>query len=184
MAVPLLLGPVGSALVDRYGCRAMTMLGGVISGTGFILSSVSTTIEQQFLTFGIIAGSGLGLCYMTAVVSVAYWFDKKRSLATSLGACGTGIGTFVYAPMTTFFIEEYGWRGAILLLAGTFFNLCVCGAVMRDPEWWVLEQRKMARLSRRPSARRALPSPESRTRTSRAWRSCGGCSRAERTSTS
>ncbi|XP_072152547.1 LOW QUALITY PROTEIN: uncharacterized protein [Bemisia tabaci] len=182
MAVPLLLGPVGSALVDRYGCRAMTMLGGVISGTGFILSSVSTTIEQQFLTFGIIAGSGLGLCYMTAVVSVAYWFDKKRSLATSLGACGTGIGTFVYAPMTTFFIEEYGWRGAILLLAGTFFNLCVCGAVMRDPEWWVLEQRKMARLSRRPSARRALPSPESRTRTSRAWRSCGGCSRAERTS--
>ncbi|XP_044731631.1 monocarboxylate transporter 14-like [Chrysoperla carnea] len=143
MAVPLLSGPIMSALVDKYGCRKMTMLGGIISGTGFILSSISNTIELQFLTFGVIAGIGLGLCYVTAVVSIAYWFDKKRTLATGLGACGTGVGTFVYAPMTQFFIEEYGWRGTVLLLAGTFLNMCVCGAVMRDPEWWTIEQQKL-----------------------------------------
>ncbi|CAH0384614.1 unnamed protein product [Bemisia tabaci] len=145
MAVPLLLGPVGSALVDRFGCRTMTMLGGVISGTGFILSSISMSIEQQYLTFGFIAGLGLCLCYVTAVVSVAYWFDKKRTLATSLGSCGTGVGTFVYAPMTSWLIAEYGWRGTILLLSGPFFNLCVCGAVMRDPEWLIKEQRELRR---------------------------------------
>ncbi|XP_078034526.1 uncharacterized protein LOC144468725 isoform X1 [Augochlora pura] len=142
MAVPLLSGPIMSALVDRYGCRSMTILGGLISGFGFVLSCFSNTIEVMYLTFGVIAGLGLGLCYVTAVVSIAYWFDKKRTLAVGLGACGTGIGTFVYAPMTTFFIEEYGWRGTCLLLAGTFFNMIVCGTVMRDPEWWVMEQQK------------------------------------------
>ncbi|XP_043261763.1 uncharacterized protein LOC122402765 isoform X1 [Colletes gigas] len=142
MAVPLLSGPIMSALVDRYGCRSMTIVGGLISGFGFVLSCFSNTIEVMYLTFGVIAGLGLGLCYVTAVVSIAYWFDKKRTLAVGLGACGTGIGTFVYAPMTTFFIEEYGWRGTCLLLAGTFFNMIVCGAVMRDPEWWILEQQK------------------------------------------
>ncbi|XP_076248340.1 uncharacterized protein LOC143188143 isoform X2 [Calliopsis andreniformis] len=142
MAVPLLSGPVMSALVDRYGCRNMTIVGGLVSGLGFVLSSFSNTIEVMYLTFGVIAGLGLGLCYVTAVVSIAYWFDKKRTLAVGLGACGTGIGTFVYAPMTTYFIEEYGWRGTCLLLAGTFFNMIVCGAVMRDPEWWIQEQRK------------------------------------------
>nr|XP_012137804.1 PREDICTED: uncharacterized protein LOC100881636 [Megachile rotundata]XP_012137805.1 PREDICTED: uncharacterized protein LOC100881636 [Megachile rotundata] len=142
MAVPLLSGPIMSALVDRYGCRAMTILGGLISGLGFVLSCFSNTIEVMYLTFGVIAGLGLGLCYVTAVVSIAYWFDKKRTLAVGLGACGTGIGTFVYAPMTTFFIEEYGWRGTCLLLAGTFFNMIVCGTVMRDPEWWIIEQQK------------------------------------------
>ncbi|XP_051161541.1 uncharacterized protein LOC127281719 isoform X2 [Leptopilina boulardi] len=142
MAVPLLSGPVMSALVDRYGCRNMTIAGGFISGMGFVLSSFSNSIEVMYLTFGVIAGLGLGLCYVTAVVSIAYWFDKKRTLAVGLGACGTGIGTFVYAPMTSFFIKEYGWRGTVLLLAGTFFNMIVCGAVMRDPEWWILEQRK------------------------------------------
>ncbi|XP_014478799.1 PREDICTED: monocarboxylate transporter 5-like [Dinoponera quadriceps] len=142
MAVPLLSGPIMSALVDRYGCRKMTIAGGLISGVGFILSSFGRTIEMMYLTFGVIAGLGLGLCYVTAVVSIAYWFDKKRTLAVGLGACGTGIGTFVYAPMTTYFIQEYGWRGTCLLLAGTFFNMIVAGAVMRDPEWWILEQRK------------------------------------------
>lgn len=142
MAVPLLSGPIMSALVDRYGCRNMTILGGLISGLGFVLSSFSNSIEVMYLTFGVIAGLGLGLCYVTAVVSIAYWFDKKRTLAVGLGACGTGIGTFLYAPMTTYFIKEYGWRGTCLLLAGTFFNLIVSGTVMRDPEWWILEQHK------------------------------------------
>ncbi|XP_072743081.1 uncharacterized protein [Anoplolepis gracilipes] len=142
MAVPLLSGPIMSALVDRYGCRNMTIIGGMISGLGFILSIFSNTIEVMYLTFGVIAGLGLGLCYVTAVVSIAFWFDKKRTLAVGLGACGTGIGTFVYAPMTTYFIAEYGWRGACLLLAGTFFNMIVAGTVMRDPEWWILEQQR------------------------------------------
>lgn len=146
MAVPLLSGPVGSALVDRYGCRTMTIIGGIVSGLGFTMSAFVNTIELMYTTFGVIAGLGLGLCYVTAVVSIAYWFDKKRALATGLGACGTGIGTFVYAPMTQYFIEEYGWRGTVLLLAGTFFNMCVCGAVMRDPEWWIQEQNKSASL--------------------------------------
>ncbi|XP_050540182.1 uncharacterized protein LOC126904884 isoform X2 [Daktulosphaira vitifoliae] len=112
MAVPLILGPVGSALVDKFGCRKMTIVG------------------------------GLCLCYVTAVVSIAYWFDKKRTLATGLGACGTGLGTLLYTPLTQYSIEEYGWRGTVLLLAGTFFNFCVCGALMRDPDWLVAEQKK------------------------------------------
>lgn len=142
IAVPLLSGPVMSALVDRYGCRSMTILGGIISSLGFVLASISTTLETMMITFGVIAGLGLGLVYVTAVVSIAYWFDKKRNLAVGLGACGTGVGTFIYAPMTQYFIDEYGWRGTILLLSGTLLNLCVCGAVMRDPEWWILEQKK------------------------------------------
>ncbi|XP_026750894.1 monocarboxylate transporter 14-like [Galleria mellonella] len=142
IAVPLLSGPIMSALVDRYGCRSMTILGGIISTLGFVLASISTTIEMMMVTFGVIAGLGLGLVYVTAVVSIAYWFEKKRNLAVGLGACGTGVGTFIYAPMTRHFIKEYGWRGTILLLSGTLLNLCVCGCVMRDPEWWIIEQKK------------------------------------------
>ncbi|CAH3898296.1 unnamed protein product [Pieris brassicae] len=142
IAVPLLAGPVMSALVDRYGCRSMTILGGLISTLGFVLASVSNSIELIMLTFGVIAGLGLGLVYVTAVVSIAYWFEKKRNLAVGLGACGTGVGTFIYAPMTQYLIKEFGWRGTILILAGTLLNLCVCGCVMRDPEWWILEQSK------------------------------------------
>lgn len=135
MAVPLLSGPIMSALVDKYGCRPMTIIGGLISASGFIISSRVNSIGIMYLTFGLLAGLGLGLCYVTAVVSIAFWFDKKRTLAVSLGAAGTGIGTFVFSPLTTFLLQEYGWRWTTLLLSGAFLNMCVCGALMRDPDW-------------------------------------------------
>ncbi|CAH2037127.1 unnamed protein product, partial [Iphiclides podalirius] len=40
---------------------------------------------MMMITFGVIAGLGLGLVYVTAVVSIAYWFEKKRNLAVGLG---------------------------------------------------------------------------------------------------
>lgn len=141
LAVPLLSGPVCSALVDKFGCRSMTILGSIISCIGFVMSSFTDSIVLLYITFGIISGVGLGLCYVTAVVSIAYWFDKKRSLANGLGGCGSGLGTFLYAPFTRYLIYEYNWRGAMLILGGTLFNMAVCGALMREPEWFIKENR-------------------------------------------
>lgn len=76
---------------------------------------------------------------MTAVVSIAFWFDKKRTFATGIGASGTGLGTFVFAPLTQYLIETFGWRGATLILAGALLNFAVCGALMRDPDWLIEE---------------------------------------------
>ncbi|XP_034249176.1 monocarboxylate transporter 4-like [Thrips palmi] len=154
MAVPMLTGPVASAMVDRYGCRTMTIVGGIISAISFVIAASSTTIGQMYLTFGVLAGLGLGLCFVTAVVSIAFWFERKRTLAMSIGAAGTGFGTSIYARMTNFTIREYGWRGTVLLLGGTFLNLCVAGVVMRDPPWWIKEQRRQGRKGLR-GARRA-----------------------------
>lgn len=144
-SVPLLMGPIWSNLVDKYGCRKMTILGGVVSAFGFGLSSLCNSIEMLMVTFGIISGLGLGIGYVTAVVSIAFWFDKKRTFATGIGASGTGIGTFLYAPLTQWLIDSYGWRGATLILAGTMLNTCVCGALMRDPDWLIEENRLESR---------------------------------------
>uniref|UniRef100_A0A1B0D5F5 Major facilitator superfamily (MFS) profile domain-containing protein n=1 Tax=Phlebotomus papatasi TaxID=29031 RepID=A0A1B0D5F5_PHLPP len=139
LAVPLLCGPIMSNLVDKYGCRKMTVVGDY--WIGFVLASLCDSIEGLYVTFGIIAGLGLGIGYVTAVVSIAFWFDKKRTFATGIGASGTGLGTFIYAPFTQWLIEMFGWRGATLILAGTLFNICVCGCLMRDPDWLIEENR-------------------------------------------
>lgn len=137
MAMPLLSGPVASFLTDRYGCRKVCIVGGILAAAGFIVSSFTHSMELLFLTFGIIAGFGLSLCYVAAVVIVAYYFDRRRSFATGLSVCGSGIGTFLFAPLTQFLLAEYGWRGTTLILAGLFLNLCVCGMLMRDLAWTV-----------------------------------------------
>ncbi|XP_065565100.1 uncharacterized protein LOC136030216 isoform X2 [Artemia franciscana] len=144
MSLPLFAGPVASSLTDRFGCKAVTIAGGIISAIGFLLSSVTNSIEVLFITFGIIPGLGLSFCYVAAIASVAYYFEAKRSLAIGLAVSGSGIGTFVFAPLTQALLEEYGWRGTTIILAGVFLNLCVCGMLMRE-----LETASQKRLRRR-----------------------------------
>lgn len=153
IATPLLAGPVMSALVDRYGCRIMTMIAGVLSTIGFLLAAVSNSVEMLCLTFGFISGLAMGILYVTAVVSVAFWFDKRRNLAVSLASCGIGFGTLIYSPMTHYFLEIYDWRNTIVLLAGTLLNMCVCGALMKNPEWLEIKQKRERKLSKARSRR-------------------------------
>lgn len=61
LAVPLLAGPIMSNLVDKYGCRTMTMIGGLLACLGFMLAAISDSVELLYLTFGVIAGIGLGV---------------------------------------------------------------------------------------------------------------------------
>uniref|UniRef100_A0A6P7FN41 Monocarboxylate transporter 13-like n=1 Tax=Diabrotica virgifera virgifera TaxID=50390 RepID=A0A6P7FN41_DIAVI len=140
MSLPLIAGPIGSALVDKYGCMSMTIIGGIICTIGLALSSYARTIGVMYLTFGVIGGLGLTLCFVTAVVSIAFWFEKKRTIALGLAASGTGFGTAVYSPLATWLLFEYGWRGTLLITAGFFANMCVCGALMRDPDWIIEEE--------------------------------------------
>ncbi|XP_048482633.1 monocarboxylate transporter 9 [Plutella xylostella] len=156
MAMPLLSGPIASFLTDRYGCRRMTIFGAILASIGFVVSAFVDNIETLFLTFGIMAGFGLSLCYVAAVVIVAYYFEKKRSLATGISVCGSGIGTFVFAPLSNALLDEYGWRGTVLILAGFFLNMAVCGLLFRDLPWTTTMNEEKAKERKRRRERKRL----------------------------
>lgn len=78
-----------------------------------------------------IIGIGFGLIYLPAVVCVGYYFETKRSLATGIAVCGSGFGTFAFAPLATMLLENFTWQTSNLILAGmilscavSFLNLC------------------------------------------------------------
>lgn len=131
LSIPLLTGPLASALTDRFGCRKVTIVSGVLSALGFIIGYYASTLEQLFIAFSI-SGIGLSLSCVASVVIVAYYFEKRRSLATGLSVCGTGIGTFIFPPLTIYLLNEFTWRGTLLIYAGIFLNIIVFGALMRD----------------------------------------------------
>ena len=73
----------------------------------------------------LLAGIGFGLIYLPAVVCVGYYFETKRSLATGIAVCGSGFGTFAFAPLATMLLDNFDWRGANLILAGLILNCAV-----------------------------------------------------------
>jgi MFS family permease len=91
----------------------------------FALSTLSNSVAMLMVTYGIVGGIGFGLIYLPAIVSVGYYFEKKRALATGIAVCGSGFGTFVFAPLAAMLLEHYDWKGANLILAGIIFNCAV-----------------------------------------------------------
>ncbi|RUS85104.1 hypothetical protein EGW08_007156, partial [Elysia chlorotica] len=139
--VAMILGPLASALTTRFGCRKMTIFGGLLSSFGFLLSYFATSIDMLCFTFSIVVGAGFSFCYITSVVIVAFYFDKRRALATGLAVCGTGVGTFTFAPLMNFLISEYGgWREVFLIMSAISLNLVVCGMLFRPLQFTEAER--------------------------------------------
>jgi len=59
---------------------------------------------------GVCAGIGIGLLNLPSIVTVGFYFDRRRALANGISICGTGIGTFVFAPLASYLVSEYGWK--------------------------------------------------------------------------
>ncbi|XP_041979789.1 monocarboxylate transporter 3 isoform X2 [Aricia agestis] len=130
--VYLAAGPVVSALCNKYGCRAVCIAGSLVATTGFVLSTLSKSVTMMMVTYGLIGGIGFGMIYLPSVVAVGYYFETRRSLATGIAVCGSGVGTFSFAPLAAILLEQFGsWQNANLLLAGLILNCAIFGALMR-----------------------------------------------------
>ncbi|PVD37862.1 hypothetical protein C0Q70_00464 [Pomacea canaliculata] len=129
--VSLLLGPVASTLTVRFGLRKVTIAAGLVTTAGFLASALAPSLWVLYFTFGVVVGAGFAVCDVTASVAVAYYFRKRRALATGLSECGTGIGTFAFPPLCEALVDTYGWRGAFVLMGGIALHVTVCGALFR-----------------------------------------------------
>lgn len=130
----LTMGPITAALCNRYGCRIVTVVGSFLCCIAFVASTFATTVGQLIFTYGALGGITFGLVYLPALLIVNFWFEKRRALASGLAVCGSGIGAFVFAPLSRYLLTEYGLQGANWIIAGIILNGCVCGALFRPVE--------------------------------------------------
>ncbi|KAM9837872.1 LOW QUALITY PROTEIN: monocarboxylate transporter 12-B [Aulostomus maculatus] len=153
MLTALAAAPVGSLVGKRWSCRVAVMIGGLLSSCGLLLSSFASSLEQLYLSMGVLTGLGFALCYTPAIAMVGCYFQQRKALAYGIAMSGSGIGTFVLAPAVQLLIELYSWRGALLVLSAFVANLCVCGALLRpitgqeDEEETAMEEERRCRIS-------------------------------------
>lgn len=131
----MLVGPLVSVIVNKFGCRIATIAGSIIASAAMGLSTICTSIDVLLWVYGVLGGLGCGLMYLPAVVCVGYYFESKRSLATGIAVCGSGVGTFAFAPLASALITSYGWKGTNLAM-GVIALVCVLfGALMKPLEY-------------------------------------------------
>nr|CAD7572706.1 unnamed protein product [Timema californicum] len=134
VGVTLCSGPVSSSFVNRFGCRLVTIGGAILGSVCMALSIFAPNVTTLYLTIGVGTGFGFGLIYLPAIVSVTCYFEKYRSLATGIAVCGSGLGTFIFAPLTGILIESLEWQGAMLVISGLVLSCALLGIMFRPLE--------------------------------------------------
>ena len=91
---------MASYLTNMVGWTLTTIIGSVIAAAGFMLSAFVPSVHFLYITAGVMIGLGLGIIYLPRLDCITQYFTKKRPIVTGLAICGSGIGTFIFAPLT------------------------------------------------------------------------------------
>lgn len=125
------MGPVGMILFgplqDKRGPRRITFVGGLLYGLGFILTSFTTSLGWLYLSYGLVAGAGIGMTYGCTTATTVALFPDKRGLASGLNAAGFGSGAVVFAPIAAALIRSFGVLHAFRYL-GIAILIIICAA--------------------------------------------------------
>lgn len=112
IGVAALLVPILGPLLDRYGGRWLLVIGVLMEGAGFLLSS----LVQNFWQFAlvrcclVIAGEAL-LGSLVINVTIAQWFVRKRGRAMAIANLGTGLAKLSIPLCAAWLFVLVGWRG-------------------------------------------------------------------------
>jgi MFS family permease len=103
--------------LDHYGPKRIVLIMAFLNGLGLLLTSQVFAAWQFFISYSLLLALGSGATYVVSMPLILRWFEQKRGLASGITMAGTGIGQVILAPLTTFFIVNFGWRAGFIALA-------------------------------------------------------------------
>src|SRR6266852_1077325 len=122
------------ALSDRFGTRAVLLLGGGLLGLGLVTASQAATLGQFQLLFGVLVGLASGSFYAPLTATTTRWFTEHRSLAVALVSAGIGLGASTVGPLARWIITNYDWRVAMLVIGNLAWLVIIPAALLvREP---------------------------------------------------
>jgi MFS family permease len=120
-----ILMPFGGRWIQKYGPRKIGVIGGILVGAGWILSGFAPNLIILYLTYGLIAGAGVGLVYGAPIAVSTKWFPDKKGLAVGLTVLGFGISALVTAPLARYLIAAQGVLSTFTVLGIAFLIVTV-----------------------------------------------------------
>jgi len=123
-------------LVDKFGPRIAAISGGILFGSGWLLSSLGgSNFTYTVLGNGIIAGVGAGIAYIVPIATCIKWFPNNKGLVTGVAVAGFGGGAALVSTVAGYLLKLNFTPFALFGYFGvTFIALIVfSGFFMRNP---------------------------------------------------
>ncbi len=130
-------------LQDKIGPRKVITAGVILTSLGMVLSGLIHSVFPLMITFGLLAGTGIGFAYSSVTPPALKWFHpSKKGMVAGIVVSGMGVASIYIAPLTSLLLSHFGISSTFILLG--IFMLVVALPVARlinnPPEGYIPPQ--------------------------------------------
>lgn len=125
--------------VNKIGPGKSTALAGICYSLGIIGTGVAIHLESLalfFISYGVIAGIGLGVGYITPVSVLVKWFPDRRGLAVGIVVMAFGLSSLIFGPLMQYFFENIAITTTFYVLGAIYavFIMLSASYIENPPE--------------------------------------------------
>ena len=139
-------GLLGAQISKRIGHRAALLVAGGLSAAGFLLTAAlqDGSVAMLYVTYGVLAGLGIGIAYNVVIATVSAWFPDKKGLCSGCLMMGFGASALILGNAAdALFKSDIGWRATYVILGIAICGvLFLAGILLKKPDAIVLPQPK------------------------------------------
>jgi len=135
----------GGRFVDKAGSKTIATISAILFGLGTIIGGYAVATANLLLLwigYGIIAGIGNGLGYITPIAILVRWFPDKKGLVTGFAVMGFGLGAALMGQVAPLLIASIGVANTFYI-SGVFFLIIMLLAAQHlhnPPEGYMVAQ--------------------------------------------
>ncbi|KAL9954134.1 hypothetical protein ACROYT_G041632 [Oculina patagonica] len=132
MGISFIIGPIMSALLNRFGFRITTILGCLACAAGLLLGSFAPNIIILYIAFSLPFAVGVSFMYLSAPIIVTHYFTKRRPFALGIVTAGQGLGTMILGPTLQALVDVFDWRNTFRVFAGILTVASLTGCFLHQ----------------------------------------------------
>ena len=131
-------GLFGARISKRRGHGIALVLAGALSAAGFLLTAAlgGSSVLTLYLTYGVLAGMGIGIAYNVIIATVSAWFPDKKGICSGCLMMGFGASALVLGnAANALFKSTLGWRATYVILGAAICAvLLLAGLLLKKPD--------------------------------------------------
>ena len=131
MGLNFFFGPISSALCDRFGCLFVSFAGALLSISGLFLTSFIQEVHIMYVTYGLVWGIGSSFSFVSSIVVLGQYFDRRLALANGIATSGSGVGSLVAGPVINYLLASVGWKRTMRILSAFAGLLCIAAMIFK-----------------------------------------------------
>lgn len=127
-----LLSPVAGCLTDKIGLRLTTLIGGLLSSGGLLISSFFTeNIAALYITYGIMFGFGAALAYTPTLAILGHYFKRYLGKVSGFVTAGSSVFTVILPPALDYLIKGHGLEVTLRIMSLISAFIIICSFVYK-----------------------------------------------------